>query len=124
MNVQCAQPRGIQQVGANHGAKVEREHKVGPQLRDGLLELRSIHIVRRNDGQPIVRSRDRSARKPLGLVRIILCRDDQRHLDARREQDLQTPDANVVIRKHDRSRSAHYTSPTECGLRSCGSVGG
>ncbi|WP_367304113.1 thiocillin family RiPP [Burkholderia multivorans] len=46
----------------------------------------------------------RDAAEPDVLVRIVFVRDDERDVDAAREQHLQAAHADVVIRENDRAR--------------------
>jgi hypothetical protein len=107
VHVQGPARSAIEHLGAEERAVVEGENEIGPQVGEPPQELRALGIAGFRHGQTVLARGVGDAREPTMLLRIILDRDDQRHLDLRRQQHLQAAHTDVVVAKHHRARAAH-----------------
>ncbi len=101
MHVERAAARQREERSAEHAAVVEREQEVRRERADPRDDVRGIGIVRRDRGDPAFGGRGGDRIEPACLARIVCMRDDQRHVDAVREQDLETAHADVVVGEDD-----------------------
>ena len=115
VHVERAEPRVPQQRHRQHAAVVEGEDQVGLRLRHRALEHCGVGV--REHAQLFLRGKIEQARVPAALVRVVLVRDDERHLETGLEERGEAADAYVPVAEDDRLASQEESFSSTAWMR-------
>ena len=110
MHIECAALGNRQQCGLQHHPVIKREDEIGFERGHACDEFRCIRIVRRIEGNAMLRGDVRHAVEPNNLIGVVGVRNQQAHIDAVLQQDFQAARANIVIRENNDRGHSRFSS--------------